>query len=293
MPDFPAQALSFSLPRPFSIKTSTGLIDLSQALVMGILNLSPDSFFAGSRLNDEKELLSTAERMLEEGAGILDIGAMSSRPGAKEISEQEEIQILTPGIRAIRKKFPKAILSTDVFRPNVAEAALSEGADIINDIRGSNAEEKLLSVVARHKAPYMLMHSRGIFADIHRANSYENIAVEIASELQQAISRAREAGITDVVVDPGFGFSKNPEQNFALLRELRYLEILDCPILIGISRKSMIYRALNCSPEESLNGRTALHMAALVQGVHILRVHDVKPAAETIRLFSKLCLQES
>ena len=259
---------------------------------MGILNLSSDSFFAGSRMESLDMLVQQAAAMLADGASILDLGALSSRPGSSEISEKEEIGILIPGIRVLRKVFPDVLLSADVFRPEVAEAALSEGADIINNIGGVQSPDKLFKTIAAHHAACILMHSRGDFSRMHEANQYQDILVNVASELKETVFRAQNAGITDVIADPGFGFSKNLQQNFLLFRGLQYLQELDCPLLAGVSRKSMVYRSLDCGPEEALNGSTALHMAALMQGVHILRVHDVKPASEVITLFNKLCSPE-
>jgi dihydropteroate synthase len=293
MPDFLPAGPDFGLPEPFFLRARNKMLDLSRPVVMGILNLSQDSFYAGSRIEAEKKLLSKASEMLEEGALILDLGALSSRPGSAEITEHEEISLLIPGIRALRVEFPDLLISADVYRSEVAAAALAEGADIINNIRGCESDEGMLETIASAKAACILMHSRGDFSEMHKENAYENIVTEVVSELSFAIAAARSAGISDVVADPGFGFSKNPAQNFQLFRQLSYLSaLLGCPVLAGISRKSMIYRSLNSSPEEALNGTTALHMAALLQGVHILRVHDVKPAMETIRLFEKLCSPE-
>jgi dihydropteroate synthase len=293
MHDLSDSGLKFQLPAPFYFRAGNKFLDLSRPAIMGILNLSADSFYSGSRFEAEGNLLASASAMLEEGASILDLGALSSRPGSAEITEEAEIRLLIPGLKLLRKAFPEAILSADVFRPAVASAALAEGADIINNIQGIHASDQLLKTVAAFRAGYILMHSRGIFAEMHQANAYTHLVNEIASDMAIAIDRAHQAGVTDVVADPGFGFSKNATQNFTLFRELHYLQnLLGCPVLAGVSRKSMIYRTLNGSPEEALNGTTALHMAALVQGVHILRVHDVKPARECIQLFEKLCLQE-
>ena len=293
MPENGSQMTAFSPPLPYYLRARDKMLDLSAPVVMGIINLSADSFYAGSRVEAESVLSQKAGTMLEEGAAILDIGALSSRPGSTEISEKEEISLLIPGIRAIRKIFPEALISADVYRTEVAEAALSEGADIINNIGGLQSPDSLFETIARHKAACVLMHSRGSFSEMHRENQYASIAREVAEELKQAIFRAQQAGITDVIADPGFGFSKNISQNFRLLGELAFLRLLDCPILAGISRKSMIYRSLDGNPENALNGTTALHMAALMQGTHILRAHDVKPAIETILLFKRLCSPES
>jgi dihydropteroate synthase len=274
------------------MRTGSKTISLEKPVIMGILNLSSDSFFAGSRIENTDKLVQQATSMLIDGASILDLGALSSRPGSSEISEKEEISILIPGIRAIRKAFPEVLISADVFRSEVAEAALSEGTDIINNIGGVQASDALFKTIASHHAACVLMHSRGDFSRMHEANQYQDILVNVASELKEAIYRAQNAGITDVIADPGFGFSKNLQQNFLLFRNLQYLQVLDCPVLAGVSRKSMIYRSLDCGPEDALNGSTALHMAALMQGIHILRVHDVKPASEVITLFNKLCSPE-
>jgi dihydropteroate synthase len=292
MPDFPGRPNVFSLPVPYSIRIGSRLLDLSRTRVMGILNATPDSFFAGSRVGRENVLLDLAEKMLSDGAAILDIGAMSSRPGAKEIPVKEELERLLPSIRSLVRSFPEVILSVDCYRSEVAEAAIQEGASILNDITGGSGDQNLLSLAAKHKLPYISMHSRGTLDEMHRPNVYQNLTVEIITELQEKIFAAREAGVRDVIADPGFGFSKAGDQNFELLRNLNAFEILDCPLLVGISRKSMISKTLGISSEESLNGTTALHMIALQQGAHILRVHDVREAAESIKLFEKLCSPE-
>lgn len=293
MPDFSKAELGFELPAPFFLRAGDKMLDLSRPVLMGVLNLSADSFYAGSRMEETDNLIANARQMLEEGASILDVGALSSRPGAAEITEKGEIQLLIPGLKVLRKNFPGILISADVYRPEVAQAALDAGADIINNIQGIQASDRLLSSVASFRAGYILMHSRGSFPEMHRANDYRNLAVEVTSELAIAIERARQAGVTDVVADPGFGFSKNLPQNFVLFRQLNYLrEMLDCPLLVGVSRKSLIYRTLSCNPDEALNGTSALNMAALLQGVHILRVHDVRAAKETILLFEKLCSPE-
>lgn len=259
---------------------------------MGILNLSQDSFYSGSRIPDSTQLMQTAGKMLENGATILDLGGMSSRPGATELTTDEEIKHLIPAIKNIRKEFPEAVLSIDTYRYEVAGAVLSEGADLINDIKGGS-DPALLQLLAEQTVPYILMHSRGSFSSMHKTQSYSHLVTDVLTELQNAIKSAQEAGVRDVIADPGFGFSKNVDQNFELFASLEEFSMLDCPLLVGISRKSMIYKTLECSAEEALNGTTALHMAALQKGAHILRVHDVKEAVQTITLFEKLCLPES
>lgn len=283
----------FSAPEPYFLRAGDQFLDLGKPVVMGILNLSPDSFFSASRAESTEILVKKAASMLEDGAGILDLGALSSRPGSSEIRVEEEVGLLIPGIRAVKNAFPDALLSADVYRAEVARAALSEGVGIINNIAGIQSSDELLETIAANRAACILMHSRGDFSLMHQANEYSNLATDVASELKFAISRAQKAGVSDIIADPGFGFSKNVEQNFRLFRDLKYLHILDCPLLAGISRKSMVYRSLDCGPEEALNGSTALHMAALMQGIHILRVHDVKEAREVVTLFEKLCSPES
>jgi dihydropteroate synthase len=282
----------YTLPRPYSIRIGSRLLDLSRPKVMGILNLSQDSFYSGSRIPDLIQLVRTAGNMLENGAAFLDLGGMSSRPGANELTTDEEIRNIIPAIKNIRKEFPEAVLSVDTYRLEVAEAVLSEGADLINDIRGGRNSE-LVHMLAKQPVPYIIMHSRGPFSELHQPQSYTHLVTDVIIELQNGIKTAQEAGVRDVIVDPGFGFSKNQDQNFELFASLEEFSMLECPLLIGISRKSMIYKTLDCSPEEALNGTTALHMAALQKGAHILRVHDVKEAIQTITLFEKLCLPES
>lgn len=293
MPDFPLHRPSFSLPAPFQLRARDKILDLSRPVLMGILNLSQDSFYASSRSAGLHLLEERATRMLSEGAAILDLGALSSRPGSAEISEEEEKALLLPGLRHLRSRFPEALISVDVFRDDVAGAALEEGADIINNIHGVKVSDAMLSNMAKHGAACVLMHSRGDFSEMHQQSSYGHVLTEVTSALAIAIHRARQAGVTDVIADPGFGFSKSPEQNYALFRGIDYLQhMLACPLLVGVSRKSMIYKRLNSTPEEALNGTSILHMAALMQGAHLLRVHDVKEAREAIQLFQTLCSPE-
>ena len=260
---------------------------------MGIINLTPDSFFAESRAQEIDKIVSKVEIMVSEGADLLDLGAVSSRPGAKEISESEEMDRLIPILEKLVSIFPKTVFSIDTFRSKIAKAAIESGAALINDISGGKFDPEMMATVGAEKVPYILMHNRGSFESMHQTNDYQDISVEIIKELQTQIVKARIAGIVDIIIDPGFGFSKNVNQNFELFRKLGDMEILNCPILVGISRKSMIAKTIQKTTAESLNGTTALNMAALMQGAHILRVHDVNEAKETIQLFEKLCLQES
>ena len=260
------------------------LLDLSRPCIMGILNVTDDSFYPGSRLQDMGQLLAVAERHLEEGAQLLDVGVMSSRPGADEYSEKEEMKRLGTAICALRNRFPDVILSADTYRAEVARVALEEGADIINDIGGGIFDEKIWCVVAEYKAPYVLMHNRAKSHDMKRHASYDNLLLDVLRFFFEQEWKARAAGIVDVILDPGIGFSKTAEHNFQLLNRLHELRIVGKPLLIGLSRKSFIYKTLNGKPEAALNGTTAMHMVALQKGADILRVHDVKEAVECIKL---------
>lgn len=293
MPDFIFQRPQFRLPKPIQIRIGNSLLDLSRPKLMGIINLTPDSFFAESRAQEIDKIVSKVEIMVSEGADLLDLGAVSSRPGAKEISESEEMDRLIPILEKLVSIFPKTVFSIDTFRSKIAKAAIESGAALINDISGGKFDPEMMATVGAEKVPYILMHNRGSFESMHQTNDYQDISVEIIKELQTQIVKARTAGIVDIIIDPGFGFSKNVNQNFELFRKLGDMEILNCPILVGISRKSMIAKTIHKTTAESLNGTTALNMAALMQGAHILRVHDVNEAKETIQLFEKLCLQES
>jgi dihydropteroate synthase len=279
--------------KPYTLRFGGSLLDLSQPRVMGILNLSLDSFFSGSRMESLRQLVLTAQNMAQDGVDILDLGAVSSRPGSKLIPEEEEEALLMPALRLLKAELPDVPISIDTFRANTARRALDEGACMINDIFGGAADPDLFPLLAKARVPYVIMHNRGDFATQHQPQSYSHLTSEVLLEMQKRIWEARLAGIADVIADPGFGFSKNGNQNFELLRDLQIFRDLDCPLLVGISRKSMIYKTLGVQPGDALNGTTALHMAALLQGAHILRVHDVAEARQTIQLFMKLCSPES
>lgn len=264
------------------------LLLLDPPVVMGIINATPDSFYAGSRAASAAEGLRKAEQMLEEGAAILDIGGMSSRPGAVIIEEAEELARVIPLITAIKKAFPGAVISIDTIRASVARAAVAAGASIVNDISAGRFDPEMYPTVADLKVPYVLMHMKGEPANMQQAAQYEDVVQEVLDffieETRSLISR----GLKDIILDPGFGFAKTIRHNFQLLKQLHVFGMLDFPVMAGISRKSMIYRTLGVQPEEALNGASALHLAALQQGARILRAHDVKPAVEVIRLFQAM-----
>jgi len=264
------------------------LITFERPLVMGILNVTPDSFYDGGQYFSEKAILEQAEKLILEGADILDIGGYSTRPNAQNISEEEEINRVIPAIRVIKKHFPATILSIDTFRASVAKEAVINGADIINDISGGQLDEQMFEIVANLQVPYILMHSRGNPQTMSQLTHYENILLEILHFFEERIQKLHILGVKDIILDLGFGFAKTKEQNFYLLKHLSYFKTLNLPILVGISRKSMIYKTLNITPEQALNGTSVLNTFALSQGTNILRVHDVKEAKEAIVLHNLL-----
>ena len=262
------------------------LLDLNTPIVMGILNTTPDSFFAGSRVENEKTLLQRAERMITEGSSILDIGGMSSRPGAAIIDESEEMHRVLPAIEAVKKAFPSAIISIDTLRASVARAAVEAGARIVNDISAGNLDAQMFETVADLGTPYILMHMKATPKTMQQSAVYEDVTLEVLDFFIEKIGILRGLGVKDIVVDVGFGFGKTLEQNYELLRKLNIFKILDCPILAGLSRKTMIWKALDSTPDNALNGTTAANMLALMGGAKILRVHDVREAVETIKIFN-------
>lgn len=264
------------------------LLDLTSPVIMGILNITPDSFYEASRIHSTEKLLKQVEQMLKEGATILDIGGASSRPGATAISLEEERQRVIPTIQLIAQHFPEALLSVDTYRAHIAQEAIDAGAHLVNDISASNIEEDLLDVVAKNKVPYVLMHMQGTPQNMQQAPHYEDLLVNIMDFFIQKIAVLKDKGIQDIILDVGFGFGKTLEHNYYLLNHLKDYQLLNLPMLVGISRKSMIWKALGSSPKEALNGTTALHMIALQQGANILRVHDVKAAKEAIQLHKLL-----
>ena len=262
------------------------LLDLSQPTVMGILNVTPDSFFDGGKWSEEKVILNQVDRMLSEGAKIIDIGGMSSRPGAEVISTEDELKRVIPVIKLIRQHFSDSIVSVDTIRANVAIEAIENGASLINDISGGNFDEAMISTVASLQVPYVVMHKKGMPAGMQRNPDYENVVTEVFDFLQHQVHICRKAGIKDVIVDVGFGFGKTLEHNFMLLKNLEVFQQLNCPMLLGISRKSMVTNALDIKKGDALNGTTALNMSGLMKGANIVRVHDVKEAVEVAKLYS-------
>ena len=271
-----------------TINCAGKLIDLSIPKIMGILNITPDSFYDGGRYNSDKKILDHVEKMIIDGAIFIDIGAYSSRPGGVDIDENEELKRIIPAIELVNKKFPEIIISIDTFRSKVAEACLNSGAAIINDISGSQLDEKMIETVAKYNVPYIIMHMKGNPQNMLDKNNYDDMLQEMIKYFSKKINQAISYKINDIIIDPGFGFAKNIKQNYDLLNHLDLLKILDKPIMVGISRKSMIYKSLDSTPEEALNGTTVLNTVALIKGASILRVHDVKEANECIKLIGSL-----
>jgi len=272
--------------RPRSLNCKGQLLDLSRPVVMGILNITPDSFFDGGKYHGDAVILQHAEKMLRDGASILDIGGASSRPGAAEVSEQTELKRVLPVLESILKKFPDTIISVDTWRANVADAAVQAGASIVNDISAGNLDPKMYETVAELGVPYILMHMQGTPDTMQQKPHYEDVVTEVLDFFIKKIEMLRGLGVKDIVLDPGFGFGKTVEHNYSLLKNLHVFQnVLGLPVLAGLSRKSMICRPLGIKPAEALNGTTALHMVALQQGACVLRVHDVREAVEVIRLW--------
>ncbi|HDZ15371.1 hypothetical protein LCGC14_0741920 [marine sediment metagenome] len=266
------------------------LIDLSHPKVMGILNLTPDSFYDGGRYTNDKAVLSQTEKMLRDGATFIDLGAYSSRPGADHVSKDEELNRMLPIVRRLITEFPEILLSIDTFRSEVAVECLEAGATLINDISAGKLDGQMLPTIAKFKVPFIMMHMRGTPQTMKSHTVYENLLVDILAYFSERINSARALGIIDIIVDPGFGFAKTVNQNYELLSKLNLFQNLDVPVLAGLSRKSMIYKTLGTTPDNALNGTTALNMVALMNGANILRVHDVREAVECVRL-AKIVLE--
>jgi dihydropteroate synthase len=264
------------------------LIDLTTPKVMGILNVTPNSFYDGGMYRSSSEMLTKVGKMLSDGAAFIDVGAYSSKPSAEYVSEEEELQRIIPIINLILEYYPETLLSVDTFRSEVAKVCIENGAAMINDISAGNLDDKMLETVAKYNVPYIMMHMRGTPETMQKMTSYEDIVKEILFYFSEKVARARSFGINDLIIDPGFGFAKTLDQNYEVLQKLELFEILELPLLVGFSRKSMIYKTLQSSADEALNGTTVLNTMALTKGAKILRVHDVKEAMECVTLFNKI-----
>ena len=271
-----------------TINCAGKLVDLSTPKIMGILNVTPDSFYDGGVHNSDKKILKHVEKMLNDGAALIDIGAYSSRPNGINIDENEELNRVVPALELVNNKFPKTIISIDTFRSKVAEACLNSGASIINDISAGEMDKKMMKIVGKYKVPYIMMHMKGNPQNMISRTNYDDMLKEIIKYFSKKINQALSYKINDMIIDPGFGFAKDLRQNYNLLSNMDVLKILDKPIMVGISRKSMIYKSLKTSAKESLNGTTVLNTVSLIKGASILRVHDVKEASECIKLISEL-----
>jgi dihydropteroate synthase len=264
------------------------LIDLTKPKVMGILNLTPNSFFDGGKYTNEVEILAQVEKMLSEGATFIDIGAYSSKPNAEFVSVEEEMARIVPVVELLVQQFPQILISIDTFRSEVAEACILKGAALINDIAAGKLDNTMLNTVAKYNVPYIMMHMRGNPQTMQSLTEYQDVVKEMILYFSERIAAARSLGINDLIIDPGFGFAKTVEQNYEVLQKMELFQQLDLPILAGISRKSMIYKVLNCNASESLNGTTVLNTVSLLKGANILRVHDVKEAVECVTLFNAI-----
>ena len=264
------------------------LIDLSTPKVMGIVNVTPDSFFDGGKLTNSDEIVVQVEKMLQDGATFIDLGGYSSKPGAEFVSETEELNRVVPIVKLLVEKFPDILLSIDTFRSEVAKQTVENGAAIINDISAGLLDEKMLETVAKLQVPYIMMHMKGTPKTMQSLANYDDLLKEMNFYFSERIAKARNFGLNDIIIDPGFGFAKTLEHNYELLQNLELLQFHELPILAGISRKSMIYKTLETSPEDALNGTTFLHAFCLQKGSNILRVHDVKEALECVKLMCRL-----
>ena len=275
--------------KTYSLNLKGRLVTIDRPWVMGIINITPDSFYGGSRVVDEQTLIERVGMMLDDGADVLDVGACSTRPGSEQVDAQGEMARLDWALNAIRREFPDVILSVDTYRAEVARLCVEEwGADIINDISAGMLDPGMFATVARLRVPYVLMHMRGTPETMSSLTDYQNVAAEVLEWMARRIDELRQMGVADIIADPGFGFAKTLEQNYELLARLEAFHVLDAPLLVGVSRKRMIYTPLQCTADEALNGTTVINTIALQQGAHFLRVHDVKAAVEAVKLTTLL-----
>ena len=278
-----------TMKTPLYINVNGRLMDLSEPQVMGILNVTPDSFYAGSRSETEKDIVQRLHQIISEGASIIDIGGYSSRPNAEHISVEEEMSRLRNGLEIIRKHHPDAVVSVDPFRADIAKMCVEEyGVAIINDISAGQTDETMFPTIAQSGIPYIIMHMKGTPQDMQTNPTYAHFLKEVFYYFSEKVQRLRDLGVKDIIIDPGFGFGKTLEHNYELMNHLEEFSLFELPLLVGVSRKSMIYKLLGTTPEEALNGTTALHTIALLKGANILRVHDVKEAVESIKIVQKM-----
>ena len=271
----------------FTLNCNGKLLVIDKPIVMGIINATPDSFYPGSRIQHTDDILYKAENMLNDGAVILDVGGQSTRPGSEQVGAEEELKRVIPAIEAITKNFPKALISVDTFYASVLKAAVEAGANIANDVSAGSIDDELLPMVASLKVPYVLMHMKGHPQTMQMNPIYDNVVTEVFDALNIKKQELKQSGINDIIIDPGFGFGKTIQHNFQLLKGLSFFKEMEAPLLVGVSRKSTVYKTLQVTPEEALNGTTVLHTIALLNGASILRVHDVKEAWEAIRLVNE------
>lgn len=283
---FSSESTGFLLNHTLNIQGT--LLDLRTPKIMGILNVTPDSFFDGNRYTDQRAMLEQVSQMVTDGAHIIDVGGYSTRPGAMEVPEAEEVKRIVAAIAPIRREFPELIISADTFRGSVAKVACQEGANIINDVSGGDLDNTMIALVRELQVPYIAMHMRGTPATMSSKTEYENVTRDVISELQNKVETLLQQGVYNIIIDPGFGFAKNIRQNFEMLSHLPLFKRLNRPLMVGISRKSMIWKTLKISPDEALNGTTVLQTVALLNGASIIRVHDVKEASQAIELIKHL-----
>lgn len=275
--------------KTYSLNMRGQLVTIDRPWVMGIVNVTPDSFYSGSRVTDEQTLIGRVQTMLADGADVIDVGACSTRPGSESVDAKGEMERLEWALAVIRREAPDVILSVDTYRAEVAQRCVEEwGADIINDISGGTLDETMFSTVASLKVPYVLMHMRGTPETMTGLTDYDNVAADVLEWMARRIDELRQLGVADIIADPGFGFAKTVEQNYELLMRLEAFHALDAPLLVGVSRKRMIYTPLSCDADHALNGTTVVNTVALMQGAHILRVHDVRAAAEAVKLIAMM-----
>ena len=273
--------------KTYSLNLRGQLVTIDHPWVMGIVNVTPDSFYSGSRVTDERTLIERVRTMVADGADVIDVGACSTRPGSESVDAQGEMERLQWALAAIRRELPDVILSIDTYRAEVARRCVEEwGADIINDISGGTIDERMFETVASLRVPYVLMHMRGTPETMSSLTDYDDVTAEVLEWMARRIDELRQMGVADIIADPGFGFAKTMEQNYEMLARLNAFHALDAPLLVGVSRKRMIYTLLGCSADDALNGTTAVNTIALLQGAHILRVHDVRAAVEAVRIVS-------